>query len=408
MGSGEHGPMMGPGKMGQGDESGFGEEQEARVNEQRFKGMKQGTGQAKRMINGMKKMVTQQEKKLGECGVSLPVELKEAVSSSNLVIAKLEAAKTADELEEIFTDLQEVVSPMQEWGPKLGDLHRLCEMVKRAGSETKDSSKTGKEVKRLQKLINTPRYKTQISLGGRIDITDLVSEYKEKFGKLQESLAKVKDEAKTDPEAALETLEDSFYGTAMSDLQSIKMAIDMVENMTRGLQSAKRDISGFEKALKGLKRQNVIAERKKMDTKDTSELESLVSLLKANVAEITAFVKVKGFDPDELVDKVQAASEVREDIQEKLAELRGVSEFVPQIKGGQNFNFQLPDAFNFSPQGTPGMSGAPETGSAPGAGFGPGPGDQSGFGPQGFGGPGSGAGPGFGGPSGPPSGGFGF
>lgn len=309
------------------------QKQEARMNEKRFQQMKQGLSQFKSGMKGMKKGVTSAKKNLGKCGVSLPEELTGALDKSDDVVKKLDAAKTADELEDIVGDVEDVGSVMQEWGPKLGDLFRICEMMKRSDADFK---RMQRDVNRVVKLANVAKKK--------IDLSEMADGLEQALAKLKEVKDSAKALAKTDPEEALTKLEDEFYGE-FETLNNARQEIETVLNVTKGIRSAKSEVKRYTSQLKSLKRN---------EEKDTSELEADLKDVKQKIDELESFMKQKGKkSADEIIELVEELFDLREKFFDKLNELRGGSEFRPKIKAGQSFDFRLPEGFErkIAPEG---------------------------------------------------------
>lgn len=299
------------------------QKQEARMNEQRFQQMKRGLSQFKNGVKGMKKGVLNAKKNLGKCGVSLPEELTTALDKSDSIVQKLDAAKTADELDEIISDVEDVGGVMQEWGPKLGDLFRVCEMMKRSDADYK---RMERDVNRVVKQANAAKKK--------IDLSEMADGLKQELAKLKEAKEVAKTLAKTDPEEALEKLDDEFYGE-FETLNNARQEIETVLNVTKGLRDGKNEVKRYDSQLKALKRKK----------KDTSELEADIKDIKQKLAELESFMKQKGVKADDIIERVEELFDLREEFLDKLNELRGGSEFEPQIKSGPSFDFRLPQGF---------------------------------------------------------------
>lgn len=299
------------------------EQQEQRMNEQRFQQMKRGLSQFKNGVSGMKKNMNNMKKNLDKCGISLPTELTDALDKSTAVIQKLDAAKTADELEDVVGDVEDVGGVMQDWGPRMGDMMRICEMMKRSEADYK---RMEREMNRVIKQATAAKKK--------LDLSDMVDGLKQELAKLKEAKDAAKNLAKTDPESALEKLEDEFYGQFES-LNNDRQEIETVLNVTQGLRQGKNEIKKYDSQLKTLKRQK----------KDTSELESNLADIKKKLAELESFMKKKGIKADDIIAMVEELFDLREEFLDKLNEVRGGSEFEPQVKAGPSFDFRLPQGF---------------------------------------------------------------
>lgn len=348
---GQPGQMMG--------QQGPSEEQMQKMNEQRFKDMKKGLTQFSKQITNMKKSVTRLKTNIAKCGVSLPEELTNALAATDNLVAKIKASQTADELDEIVGDVEDVGSVMQDWGPRIGDLSRLCQMLKQGDRDMKILNSS---LKRMQSRAKANK---------KVDVSNILIEYANNITAMKEILAQVKELAKTDPESALEKLQDEFYGQ-MDNIRNSEMAADMVFNITKGVNDAAREIRNTEKQLAALKKKKV----------DTSEADNLLAAIKNQMEEVKVFIKGV-FDAEELMGRVETFFDSRQQLQDALQALGIGQRMVPQIGDTKAYNVQvnLPDAFK-KQANEEGDSGNIDNGQI--------------FGPGGNGQPGGGPGPGMG------------
>ncbi|OIO50344.1 MAG: hypothetical protein AUJ11_02935 [Parcubacteria group bacterium CG1_02_44_65] len=312
--------FMRPQGEGNNGQQGPSEEDQQKMDEQRLKDMKRGMSQFTRSIAMMKKSVAKNKTSLSKCGVSMPEELVNALNSSDSLVAKINNAKTADELDEAVGDIEDISSVMQDWGPRLGDLNRLCQMLKQADRDQKQLDRS---------LASYTKKNTT-----KMDITEILAEYKTNVEGMRQTLADVKVLAKTDAEEALTKLEDDFYGN-MDNVRNSEQALNMVLNISQGIRQATSDIKRMESSIKALKKKKV----------DTADIEAQVADFKQQIADIKVLIKSK-FDVDELIGKVETAFDAREQISDALQEY-GVGNMEPQIKENKGMNVQvnLPDAF---------------------------------------------------------------
>jgi len=328
--------QKGDGQMGQADPS---EEEMQKMDEQRFKQMKQGLSQFAKGVTMMKKNVARMKTRVAKCGVSIPEELANAMSSADSIVAKIKAAQSADDLDAVIGDIEDIGAIMQDWGPRLGQLDQLCQMMRQGDRDTKQLER---DVKRLESRVKANK---------KLDLTAILSQFQNNIASLKGVFLGVVALAKTDPESALEKLQDEYYGE-MDNIQSSRMAIETALNVSQGLKTAARDIKKVESQIKSLQKKKV----------DTSAAEDLLATMKSQVADLQQFIKGT-FDPEELIIQVEDAYQTRAELNDLLQELGGGTSAVPQIKGysGMNVNMNLPDAFQKQqPQDNGGMG--PESG----------------------------------------------
>lgn len=307
--------------MGQ-ERQGPSEEEMKKMDERRFNDMKRGLSQFSNGAKMMKKMLPKIKASINKCGVNLPEELTNALDQTDNLIGKINSAKNAEELDEVMNDIQDVGSVMQEWGPRMGDLTRLCQMLKQAD---RDSKRLDRDVKRIE---------AQVKANKKVDLSELAAEYKTAVAALKEALAKAKELAKTDPDEALNKLEEDFYGN-MDNLGNLQMQIDAVVNINKGLRSIGSEINGFTSKIKALAKKKV----------DITEMQEMLNNLKTQVAEIKSLIKTK-FDAEDLVAKVEEAFDSRQELQDALQEYDMIIT-LPKVNSGSSFNVKmnLPDAF---------------------------------------------------------------
>jgi hypothetical protein len=299
------------------------EEDMQKMDERRFKDMKRGLSQFAKGIKMMKKSAAKTKAIVNKCGVSMPEELENALASADNLVGKIESAKTADELDEVSESIEDVGSVMQEWGPRMGDLHRLCQMIKQGD----------KDLKQLDRSVK--RAETRDKSNKKIDLNEMIVAYKTGVTAMRQNLDEAKQLAKTDPESALEKIEDDFYGE-MDNVRNSERAIDMALNISQGIKDATREMKDYQKQIDSLKKKKV----------DTTEIQAELNSLKSKIEELKSLIKTK-FDPDDLVDVVETTFEARETLQDALQELGAGPQMTPQIKVDKNYNtkIDLPDAF---------------------------------------------------------------
>lgn len=303
-----------------GGQSGPSEEDMKKMDERRLKDMKRGLSQFTRSAKSMKKNVDRMKTTLSKCGVGIPEELTNALASVGSLAEKINNAQSADELDEAVGDIEDVGAVMQDWGPRLGELNRLCQMLRQAD---RDFKQVERSLKRYQ-AKNT----------AKTDISEILAEYQANVETMRQALNQAKELSKTDPEEALTKIEDDFYGN-MDNVRNSEQAVDMILNIGRGISQANSEIRRIDQNIKALKRKKVA----------TADLEALAAEYKEKLAGIKRMIKEK-VGAEELINEVEAVFDVREKIYDALQEY-GIGSMEPQIKENKSFNMQvnLPDAF---------------------------------------------------------------
>lgn len=340
--------------------NGQNEEGMQKIDEQRLKQMKQGLKQFARGIEQFKKMITKMKPRLAKLGVGIPAELEAALAKSPEILDKIQKAQTSEKLQDVMTDIQDLGETMSEWGQKFGDLMRLGEMLKQSGKSIKDMQRA---VKRLESGAKK-------NPGAQESFTNLNT----LLGEMVQTLNETKELAKTEPDSALDKLEDEFFGK-MEEFWNSVSVVDTIVNFSKGISQAKREITKAKQKIKTLSR------NKKTDPALIADLNDIIARLEQKIPEIQNLVKQGSVDPED----IRELWDIFEEFENKMSEA-GQSFYAPTIKRGEDVSFELPDAFDFGPRGGEGSFGE---GGGPGE-FGGGPTGSGGN----FGGPNTG---GFGG-----------
>lgn len=315
MGEGQNfGPMNN--NMG-GQNFGPNEEDMKRMDAQRFEMMKKGFSRFTQEVNRVKTQVNNFKKK----GLNIPTELKAALEQLDEIAKKIKEAKSADELDEVTGDMQESMQAVQEWMPILPRLAEYPRFIKQAD----------KEIAKVNK-----QYKSDVAKAKRvkIDLSEQLAEFKQAIEKQEALLKEIKELAKTEPGEALDRLHEEFFGS-LGDMWSNEQGIQMLLNINRGLTQMNNELRQADATIKKLKRQKI----------DTKELETLLKESKAKVAEVKKIAAAKPVDADALIDGVEALMEVGQEFDNKVQELTGDDEYMPDLPKNQDFKFNLPQGY---------------------------------------------------------------
>ncbi len=314
-GFGPGGPGPG-GMMGPGGPGGFGpdgeEFDEDAMQKQQLKMMFQGVKQGMRGMGQGVKMMKTALKKLAKEGITAPEELTEAMAKADELIAYLGRIKSANDIEdadafmEKMSEMMDVGPVLQEWGPRMGDLMRMSQMMKEAERRAKQIKK---DVKRLKAG----------AVKSKIDLTELLTELDEAVATLDSALADAK--AKTDPEEKLEAVEE-FFDQLEGAYETVKL-VKGIKNLARLRGEIARRITQSDREVKVLKRKKL----------DTTELASIVQQAKAKFGELDASLKQKPLDEDLTLSILEELTELGEQFTDTKDELLGTSSALPTIKG---------------------------------------------------------------------------
>lgn len=314
---------MGPGgQNGQMGPGGPSEEDMQKMDQQRFEQMKKGLSQFSKGITQMTKMVSKNEKKLLAMGVAIPEELKAALAAAPALVERIKNAKTADELDEIISDVEDVGMAMQEWGPRFGDLMRLGSMMKQMDKDVKNILKSLKKAQGYAKSNPT--------------LQDSAAELNDIYTSMLEASKAVKELAKTDPDSALDKIDEEFYGR-MEEFWNRFSLIEMLRNLKTGLNQANKDIKRYEATIKQLV-------KKKMKQETIDELRQAVVDMKEKLAGVKALSLQKGADPEDIKLATEELWQMMSDFENQVSDL-GAGYYEPKVTGGENMKFQMPQGF---------------------------------------------------------------
>ncbi|MDO8489967.1 MAG: hypothetical protein Q7S47_00950 [bacterium] len=304
--------------------------------EQQMKMMKQGAQQALKGIANLKKQISRQEGQLKKCGVGMPQEVVSAIADADALAGKIGASSDVDELQELMQDMQYSMQTVGESQQQFGMLQGMCQMLPQA---TKMFTQADKKFKAVVKTASKNK---------SIDISDLTADYQVSVDSLKMILAQVKETMTTDPEGAMQSLQEDFF-------QGFNEVFQKIGNIKAVSQSAK-GVTALDKSLANFKKQ-----RDKLSKKgsDVAELSDAIGLLESSIIDLKDIRKTKGFDPQDMMSAFEDAFSAIEDVASALDDL-GVqtANLVPKFGPMNTPKFDIPQ---FS-GGTPSGMGQPNQG----------------------------------------------
>lgn len=316
---------------------------EKKVTEERMKRMKKNLQEFTRGIKQFESMIKKMEPRLTKLGVGIPAELKAAIAKAPEILEKIKNAQTPEELDDLVADIHDIGETMREWGQKFGDLMRLGEMLKQTDRQVKNLQKT---LKRVQGYV-----KKDPSLKDSVDSLAIMTT------SMTDAIKDAKELAKTDPDLALEKLEDEFFGR-MEEFWNTVAQIDTIVNLNKGLRQASSEIAKAKRKIDSLKKS------KKIDEETAQSLKLLITEIEEKVKEIKELSKNKA-DKEEIFDAAEQLWELVEEYENSIADISGESIYEPKVTNGQNVDFKLPDGFDFGPRDSGGFQGVDDGFNAP-------------------------------------------
>lgn len=293
--------------------------------------MKRGMREARRGMKMMRQELTRRERDAKRCGTIVPPEAKNALEAMEPLLAEIEAAQTLEEAMKAMEAMQEVGESLRDYAESgFRDAPMLCEMKKRAPTELK---RFEREAVRL--IAQAKRVKNNEGL------LELARELELKVVEAKAQLAKALGLIATDPEAAVDALEELWI--IRDDGEHLRNALRAALDARRVIPELKRDMRRTETELKRFAKSG----------RDVSEVQDLLEELKAAVADLEQGIKDK-VSGEELVDLVQIVYAARAAVGDAMATFYGRAEYQPQIQiRDKAIDFNLPDAFDRQSFGGP-------------------------------------------------------
>lgn len=318
------------GQMGDQGRTGPSEEEQKKMDEQRFAQMKKGFTRFIKEVARIKNQVNIYKKK----GVTIPEDLTSALGTMDEMVGKIKSATTPDELEEVIDGFQDSMMTVQEWMPKLPMLVEIPRMVKQAN----------KEIARAEKVYKTDEKKVKSS---KMDLADYLSQFRLAIDTQKAILEEAKGMANSDPEEALDKIRGDFFGT-LDNMWEGEKIIQMALNLKKGISQMNLELNQAEKTLRSLKKKKL----------DISELQILLTEAKEQFAQIKKMASAKPLDVEAVIEAIDDLVDKKQEFADKVEELTGTSEYMPQAVSPSSQPFQLNMPAGYIIEGVSGGGGS--------------------------------------------------
>jgi hypothetical protein len=330
---GQPGQMMGP-NQGQGDNQNW-EEQQAKMDEQRLKDMKNN---ANRMASEVKR-INAEITRLTKKGVIISDDVKTAQQAITGFVTEVKGATDPNDLEDSFMNFQDAMQTIRDTMPTLYQLSNWSQMKKEA---TKRLTELNKMYTKYSKLKNS-----------KIDLSSFLADFRTGIDAKQALLTQVDNDVKVGSTDSLESFPDDFFGD-LQDLFGQSQVMDMASNIAKNIKTFETGLKSDDKAV------TAYAKKKGVDVDNVQALKDLLTAVKERLAEIKQMMTTK-FNPDEMMSAMDDLMTAKVDLGDKLQELtgKGGMQFMPNIpQQNMNFQFNVPQAFgNQGPQQGPDQGG---------------------------------------------------
>lgn len=298
------------------------EEDMERMRKEQFVMMKKGIRQFTRGVDQMRRFVQRLKPRLARQGVGIPPELENALAKAPELVKKFEAVQSFEEVEALMEDMQDIGMAMQEWGPRLGELEQLAGMLTRADKDVKNMYRA---FKRLQTAAKR-----------RQELLDPVRELEGMVGALTKVVAEAKGLAKTDPESAMDKVQEFYDST--EEVWNLVSLMDMVQNLQKGLTQARSELAAGDRRVRTLERSGTA------DPSVIEDLKAALNEIRETLPELQALVKAKPVDYEVVRDAAEAFWEKIKEFENMMAE-QGQSFYVPTVKQGAGLEVDIPEGF---------------------------------------------------------------
>jgi hypothetical protein len=301
------------------------EQQQQQMDQQRLQMMKQSLKQFTKEVSRVKSQVQSLQKK----GVNVPAELSQAITQVEGMADKVKNAQSADDIEGDMSDFQDAASTIRDWMPRLGRLAQLPQMLKQAD----------KEISKVEKAYTSDSKRVK---SAKLDLSDALAAFRQAIDGQKAVLDQAKQLNTSDPEEAMNTLQDDFFGN-MDNVWEKDRVIQMAVNVKQGISQMTKEFKDADKTIKTLQKKKI----------DTADLEPLLTDGKAEFEQLKVLAAQKPIDLESLKDEIERMMEIKQQYSDKLQELTGDTGYaLPQQPQGQNFQFNLPSSFMMPPNST--------------------------------------------------------
>ena len=328
--SGQMGQDSNPGQIDDQGRMGPSEEEQKKMDEQRFTQMKKGFTRFVKEVARIKNQVNIYKKK----GVTIPEDLTNAIGIMAETVDTIKSAITPDEIEEVMDGFQDSMMTVQEWMPKLPILVEIPRMVKQAD----------KEIARAEKTYKTDEKKVKSS---KMDLADYLSQFRLAIDTQKAILEEAKGLAKSDPEEALDKIRGDFFGT-LDNMWEGEKIIQMALNLKKGISQMNLELNQAEKSLRSLKKRKL----------ETGELQVLLTEAKNQFAQIKKMASARPLDVEAIIEAIDDLVDKKQEFADKVEELTGTSEYMPQASSSLSQPFQLNMPAGYIVEGVSGGGGS--------------------------------------------------
>lgn len=275
--------------------------QEFNIDDNRFKEMKRGM----QGFDSMIKMADSQVVRLQKKKIEIPEELTSAITQAKELSIKIKNAKTPEEVEDLGIEIEDSVSVVQDWMPKLPMLAEFPRIVKQAD----------KEIVKLNKAYTADTKKIKSK---KIDLSNELSSFRKEIDNQQDILKEIKALVKTDLEEAISRMQDDFFAN-LDDVWMNEKIIQIALNYKKSVTMLSTEINQAQKTIIQLKAQK----------NDTEELEQNLADVMKQFKEMKVVYNTKPLDTDKLFDAISDIMDSVQELRNQIQELTGKTDYRP-------------------------------------------------------------------------------
>jgi len=264
-----------------------------------------------RRIERNVKIFEKQVQKLAKQNVAVPAAVSESLEKVKAAITDIKAGKM-ENAENIF----DLMRDLDENRGQLEMLARWPQTVKEMDNQVKNLERKLKRSKLIVDRLNKKG----------IDLSAVYSQFESAVAKIKETRDAAKAKIQESAEDAFDMVQNDFFGQ-MDDVMENQRTIMIMSNFGRFQSDFARETNKAAQQIKTLKRQKI----------DTIELEDLLAQAKTKGAEVKGLFNVKPLDVDAVIEALGEVENLKQEFDNKMAELTGAEDQMPWEKGPQQF-----------------------------------------------------------------------
>lgn len=247
--------------------------------------------------------------------------IKQKIAVSAEITANLEQVKAliSDIKNGKMENAEEIFELMQNLDEHRGELEMLARWPQTMKQMDMELRKLTRELKRVKPMV------ARLVKKG-IELTSVYNNFESAINKLTEVKNSAAAKISEDAEGVFESVQNDFF-SQLKDVWDNYEIIIVMSNFSRFDSDFKREIANDSWQINLLKKKKI----------NTTELEDMLEQAKAKGGEASQLFKAKPLDPDAVIAALEDLQDLKQNFDQKMAELTGTEEAMPWEKGQQQF-----------------------------------------------------------------------